>query len=219
MALQSVPPSARQPPKTTPPPSQGALFPQGTQEAGPPAGPRKPEGRVPRHTACLPARTPTQPGISSGQPLRRAGGSPSREHGGSRALLPAEAARQPGAGSTYIPIPPGHRSRLPGALPAGGAGPRPAEQRHHGHARGGRGRGRSPFCSARPEGGAEPDLLLLLLPLLFFFFPPPGRAPAELQGNAGVRSSRSARVFCEAAASAPALPQGCRGHPPTASFK
>lgn len=73
MALQSVPPSARQPPKTTPPPSLGALFPQGTQEAGPPAGPRKPEGPCPPGTRRVcPPEPPRNPGISSGQPLRSA---------------------------------------------------------------------------------------------------------------------------------------------------
>lgn len=156
MGLQSVPPSTRQPPKTTSPPNLSTLFPQEMREAWPLPGPRNPEGPCPpRIRRVCPPQPTRNPGLSTAHPL-----------GGRR--LPQPWARKlpglfpsggrPAAGSTYIPVPPGRR-RLSGALPAGGARPRPAEQRHRGRRKGReRRRRRDWFCSARPEGrgGARP---------------------------------------------------------------
>lgn len=96
MGLQSVPPSTRQPPKTTPPPNLRALS---AGDAGGLASTRakEPRGAVsPCHTACLPPEPTRNPGLSTAQPLE-GGGSPSRGHGGSPAFFPADAGRQRGA--------------------------------------------------------------------------------------------------------------------------
>lgn len=94
MALQSVPPSARQPPKndtsTTPerplcPGDAGGLAPTRARET---------RGAVsPWHTACPPARTHTHPGGFHGAAPAEGGASPSRRQGGSQAFFPAKTAR------------------------------------------------------------------------------------------------------------------------------
>lgn len=132
-----------------------ALSPGGVASTWPP-GPRAPGGPCPPRTrrVCPQKEQAHRGGFRGAAPVE-VDGSPLVTGREAPGLFPSGG--RPPAGSTYIPFPLG--SCLSGALPAGGAEPRPTEQRHCGHRKREESRRRlDRFYSARPEGrgGARP---------------------------------------------------------------